>query len=95
MKAHASMTREFSTIAALQKPYALTYELDSAGAGCRLTLTRSGQAACRDSLVLDAPPLYCYAVLQYLYENCVQPEIWRDVVGECCPAGGKGVAPDE
>ena len=99
MIAHASLTREFSAIESLQQPYLLTYELDEAGGGCRLTLSRTGEMACHDSLVLDAPPLFCYSVLRYLYENCVQPEIWRDVVAECCPSAarpaGKGVAMSE
>ena len=96
MKAYAPLTREFSAIAELQRPYRLTYALDDAGVGCRLELGRTGQAACRDSLILHAPPQRCYSILLYLYENCVQPEIWRDVVAECCPAcahfGGEGVA---
>ncbi len=99
MIAHASLTREFSAIEPLQRPYLLTYELDEADGGCQLTLSRTGETACRDSLVLDAPPLFCYSVLRYLYENAVQPEIWRDVVAECYPAAarpaGKGVLPGE
>ena len=99
MIAHASLTREFSAIEPLQRPYLLTYELDEVDGGCRLTLSRTGETACRDSLVLDAPPLFCYSVLRYLYENAVQPEIWRDVVAECYPAAarpaGKGVLPGE
>ena len=99
MTAHASLTREFSAIEPLQRPYLLTYELDEADGGCRLTLSRTGETACRDSLVLDAPPLFCYALLRYLYENCVQPEIWRDVVAECYAAAarpdGKGVVTGE
>ena len=99
MIAHASLTREFSAIEPLQRPYLLTYELDEADGGCRLTLSRTGETACRDSLVLDAPPLFCYSVLRYLYKNAVQPEIWRDVVAECYPAAarpaGKGVLPGE
>lgn len=94
MKPYAPLTREFSAIEMLQRPYLLTYAMDEAGGACRLTLSRTGDTACSDSLVLDAPPQYCYSILRYLYENCVQPEIWRDVVAECCPAGvrmnGKG-----
>lgn len=96
MKSYAPLTREFSAIEMLQKPYRLTYALDESNGACRLTLSRTGQTPCSDSLVLDAPPQYCYSVLRFLYENCVQPEIWRDVVAECCPAAvqfcGKGVA---
>lgn len=99
MIAHASLTREFTAIEPLQRPYSLIYELDETCGSCRLTLSRTGEAACCDSLVLDAPPLFCYSVLRYLYENCVQPEIWREVVAECCPAAsqsaGKGVTLSE
>ena len=100
MIAHASLTREFSAIEPLQRPYLLTYEMeDDAGGCCRLTVSRTGEAACLDSLILDAPPLFCYALLRYLYENCVQPEIWRDVVAECYAAAarpdGKGVVTGE
>ncbi len=88
MKAYPPLTRKFSAIEKLQAPYALTYALDTAGAGggCRLSLSRTGETACNDSLVLDAPPQHCYPLLRYLYENAVQPEIWRDVVADFYPA---------
>ena len=99
MEAYTPLIREFSAIEPLQRPYLLTYELDEADGGCRLTLSRTGETACRDSLVLDAPPLFCYSVRRYRYENAVQPEVWRDVVAECYPAAarpaGKGVLPGE
>ena len=87
MKAYAPLTREFSAIEKLQLPYHLTYALAPAGTSgpCRLTLSRTGAAACCDSLVLDAPPQSCYPVLRYLYENAVQPDIWRDVSADFYP----------
>ena len=85
MRPYLPLTREFSAIEELQQPYRLTYALDAADGVCRLRLSRSGQADCSDSLVLDASPQRCYALLLYLYENCVQPEIWRDVIEERCP----------
>ena len=95
MIAHASLTREFSAIETLQQPYRLTYALEPSGGGCLLTLSRVGRAPCTDSLQLGLTPHSGYMVLRYLYENCVQPEIWRDVVADCClrplSCGGKGV----
>lgn len=89
MKAFTPLTREFSAIEMLQRPYMLTYAMDEAEGSCRLTLSRTGETACSDSLILDAPPQHCYSILRYLYENCVQPEIWRDVVAECFPAAAQ------
>ena len=86
MKPYTPLTRKFSAIEMLQQPYLLTYALDESDGACRLAVSRTGETACSDSLVLDAPPQCCYSILQYLYENCVQPEIWRDVVAECYPA---------
>ena len=42
-------------------------------------------AGARSVTFLDASPQRCYALLLYLYENCVQPEIWRDVIEERYP----------
>lgn len=87
--------RQFSSIEGLQAPYTLVYSLDedSAAGGCRLTLCRTGSKPCIESLRLAAPPEHGYRLLQFLCENVVQPEVWRDVVEEifpCAVPGGKG-----
>lgn len=95
MEAYTPLIRKFSAIETLQQPYRLTYALEPSGGGCLLTLSRVGRAPCTDSLQLGLTPRSGYMVLRYLYENCVQPEIWRDVVADCClrplSCGGKGV----
>ena len=58
---------------------------EPSGGGCLLTLSRVGRAPCTDSLQLGLTPRSGYMVLRYLYENCVQPEIWRDVIEERYP----------
>lgn len=87
--------RQFSSIEGLQAPYTLIYSLDADNTadGCRLTLCRTGTRPCVESLCLPAAPELGYRLLQFLCENVVQPEIWRDVVEEyfpCCVPGGKG-----
>ncbi len=87
MKEYAPLVRRFSAIEKLQAPYTLTYALTVPfpGGPCRLSVFRTGSAACHDSLSLDASPRCCYALLLYLYENAVQPELWRDVLAEFYP----------
>lgn len=81
----APLCRHFSAICGLQKEYTLIYSLDAEADGSRLTLCRTGDDAQMDSLVLAAAPQQGYALLRYLCENAVQPEIWRDVVAELSP----------
>ena len=57
--------------------------MDPAGPGeCWLTLCRTGCHRLMDSMRVLAEPEECYGLLRYLYENAVQPEVWRDVVSE-------------
>lgn len=77
------MTKQFSYIQGLQQSYTLVYSMDPAGPGeCWLTLCRTGCRRCMDSLLIPAGAEECYGLLRYLYENAVQPEVWRDVVSE-------------
>jgi len=94
-KTFSPFIRQFSFIEGLQAPYTLVYSLDTDSAvdGCRLTLCRTGAKACVESLCLPAGPERGYRLLQFLCENDVQPEIWRDVVEEllpCSAPSGKG-----
>lgn len=86
-KSFLPLIRQFSAIEGLQAPYTLVYSLDRGGTndGCRLTLCRTGARQRVESIQLAAAPEYCYRVLQFLCENVVQPETWRDVIEELCP----------
>ena len=94
LKTFAPLSRQFSAIEGLQKAYTLVYSLDTDGQNCRLTLCRTGANARMDSLTIPAAPEFCYLLLQYLYENVVQPEIWRDVISEVCPLTDKNQGKD-
>lgn len=94
----APLFRHFSAIEGLQRPYTLIYAMEPGDLACQLTVCRTGQDNCCDSVVLSRPPQQCYSLLRYLYENAVQPEIWRDIITEiCAPAEqrGKGGVPCE
>ena len=90
----SSLTRQFSRIEGLQKPYTLVYSLNAEGPnGCELTLCRTGAHARVESLHLPVAPEICSCVLQFLCENAVQPELCRDVLADIWPLetpGGKG-----
>ncbi len=81
----APLCRHFSAISGIQRAYSLIYSMDEEASGLRLTICRTGENAQIDSLVLPAGPEKGYGLLRYLYENAVQPEIWRDVVAENSP----------
>lgn len=87
-KTVSSFTRQFSSIEGLQKPYTLVYTLDIAegDCGCQLTLCRTGPCPRVESVWLPIQPETGRRMLQFLCENVVQPEIWRDVLAELCPA---------
>lgn len=70
-RAYAPLVRQFSSIKGYQTAYTLVYSLDAAAEGsCQLTLA----------------PKKGYRLLQYLYENAVQPEHWDDVIADHLPA---------
>lgn len=85
----APLSRHFSAIGQIQSSYTLIYSLDADAGGSRLTLCRTGENACADSLFLPGVPAICYELLRYLCENAVQPEVWRDVVEEIYPLLGR------
>lgn len=88
------LTRQFSSIEGLQTPYTLVYSLDEDGTeGCRLTLCRTGKNARAESVWLEAAPETGYRLLQFMSENAVQPEAFRDLLADLYPLaqpGGKG-----
>ena len=78
----APLLRHFSAIEELKKPYTLIYAMEPGDKACQLTVCRTGCNGCCDSLLLAQPPQRCYSLLRYLYENGVQPEVWRDIITE-------------
>lgn len=79
------MVRCFSELEGCQKAYTLEYAVEQVECGCRLCVRRTGEQACEDSLLLPLAPEKGEDLMRLLYENAVQPELWRDVVGEYCP----------
>ena len=66
MKQDTPLVRRFSTLAPYQEAYTLACSLETEGQGCWLTV--------------PAPEEECGRLLQFLYENSVQPELWQDVI---------------
>lgn len=82
-RAYAPLIRQFSSIKGYQTAYTLVYSLDAAAEGsCQLTLARQGAQEQRVSMLVPLD----YRLLQYLYENVVQPEHWDDVIADHLPA---------
>ena len=80
------LVRHFSELEGYQTAYTLCYDLDIEARGCCcLTLCRAGFRDTTRALDLPAPPEEGMRLLQYLYENAVQPELWQDVVREFFP----------
>ena len=78
-RAYAPLVRQFSSIK--------VYSLDAAAEGsCQLTLARQGAQEQRVSMLVPLDPKKGYRLLQYLYENAVQPEHWDDVIADHLPA---------
>ena len=87
------LVRSFSELEGYQNAYTLCYDLKAEPqGGCCLTLCRTGERDTIKQICLPAPPTAGRCLLQYLYENAVQPEIGLDVVREyfplACPAEG-------
>lgn len=86
-RAYAPLVRQFSPIKGYQTAYTLVYSLDAAAEGsCQLTLARQGAQEQRVSMLVPLDPKEGYRLLQYLYENAVQPEQWDDVIADHLPA---------
>lgn len=86
-RAYAPLVRQFSSIKGYQTAYTLVYSLDAAVEGsCQLTLARQGAQEQRVSMLVPLDPEKGYRLLQYLYENAVQPEHWDDVIADHLPA---------
>lgn len=62
--------------------------LEPTGAGCWLsvsrTMARDGSADAARAWV-PAPQEECARLLRFLYENSVQPELWRDAISNWYP----------
>ena len=71
MKQDTPLVRRFSTLEPYQEAYTLACSLETEGQGCWLTVSRTKA---------PAPEEECGRLLQFLYENSVQPELWQDVI---------------
>lgn len=90
-RAYAPLVRQFSSIKGYQTGYTLVYSLDAAAEGsCQLTLARQGAQEQRVSMLVPLDPQKGYRLLQYLYENAVQPgALGRCDCGSSPGAGGR------
>lgn len=81
---YSPLIRRFSDIEGLQESYTLVYALEVGDSSmeCRLSVCRTGAKPCAESLRMSTAPEKCYRMLRFMYENAVQPELWRDVVAE-------------
>lgn len=78
-----SLVREFSELEPFQKKYTLTFGLQPEDRGCRLSVRRSeapGGPADHVCVWVPAPEKECRRMLQFLYENAVQPQLWLDTI---------------
>lgn len=82
-RVYAPLECQFSSIEGYQDAYTLIYSLDAdTENGCRLTLSRTGAQARRESMAVPLCPDEGYRLLRYLCENVVQPELWKDVIAD-------------
>lgn len=80
--------QKFSALEPYQEAYTLVCSLEPTGAGCWLsvsrTMARDGSADAARAWV-PAPQEECARLLRFLYENSVQPELWRDAISNWYP----------
>lgn len=72
-----------STLEPYQEAYTLACSLETEGQGCWLTVSRTkapDDPADTARTWVPAPEEECRRLLQFLYENSVQPELWQDVI---------------
>ena len=66
-----------------EEAYTLACSLETEGQGCWLTVSRTkapDDPADTARTWVPAPEEECGRLLQFLYENSVQPELWQDVI---------------
>ena len=83
MKQDVPLVRRFSTLEPYQEAYTLACSLETEGQGCWLTVSRTkapDDPADTARTWVPAPEEECGRLLQFLYENSVQPELWQDVI---------------
>ena len=86
MKQDTPLVRRFSTLEPYQEAYTLACSLETEGQGCWLTVSRTkapDDPADTARTWVPAPEEECGRLLQFLYENSVQPELWQELF----PAG--------
>ena len=83
MEQNVPLVRKFSALEPYQEAYTLVCSLKPEGSGCWLIVSREktpeGSTAEARAWV-EAPQEECEHLLQYLYENSVQPELWQDII---------------
>lgn len=83
MKQDTPLVRRFSTLEPYQEAYTLACSLETEGQGCWLTVSRTkapDDLADTARTWVPAPEEECGRLLQFLYENSVQPELWQDAI---------------
>ena len=83
MKQNVPLVRSFSALEPYQEAYTLACSLETEGQGCWLTVSRTkapDDPADTARTWVPAPEEECGRLLQFLYENSVQPELWQDAI---------------
>ena len=83
MKQNVPFVRSFSALEPYQEAYTLACSLETEGQGCWLTVSRTkapDDPADTARTWVPAPEEECGRLLQFLYENSVQPELWQDAI---------------
>lgn len=88
MKQNVPLVRNFSALEPYQEAYTLACSLETEGQGCWLTVSRTkapDDPADTARTWVPAPEEECGRLLQFLYENSVQPELWQDAISYWYP----------
>ena len=77
MEQNVPLVRRFSELEPYQAAYTLVCSLEPTGAGCWLSVSRT--------MARDGSAEECARLLRFLYENSIQPELWRDAISNWYP----------
>lgn len=88
-----TFTRQFSEIEGLQSAHTLSYALEAdAAGGSVLTVSRFGSRERSIRQRVSARPEQASRLLQFFFENAVQPEHWPDLLADYCPEAAGSMA---
>ena len=81
-----SQTRNFSALGNYQQAHTLSYSVESLPIGQQLSVSKHSAAGTQtDSVLVVVPKQDAETAMQYLYENSISMEHWRDVLADLLP----------